>query len=257
MYKIISFSLWGDDTSYMNGCIENIRLAAEIYPGWTTRFYCDSKVPREFLDKLQSMGAEVVVMNTIESPWEGLFWRFLPVSESDVDIFISRDIDSRLNVREKAAVDEWLESPKLLHCMRDHIEHNVPILGGMWGAKRGLLNDIAAKISVWGKFNYKGSDQDFLKEHVWEPYIKYALVHDRFSNGLVIQDGKHEERIYVPPEPKELPPIVEGEAPPEPEVIIPPDYYYDPKKFFGDHDIRPFPHHAPMGHGVHVGERIP
>lgn len=124
------------------GCVENIKLANKIYPDWTTRFYCDEKLGVDFLNKLRDMGAEIVIKKTFKSSWEGLFWRFAPAFETDVDVFISRDIDSRLNVREKAAVDEWLNSDKDIHSMRDHIEHNVPMLGGMWGCRNSVLNNL-------------------------------------------------------------------------------------------------------------------
>lgn len=245
MKKIISFSVWGDNPKYLNGCIENIKEAREIYPDWIPRFYCDSRIPESFLALLKDNGAEVIVKEVIESDWEGLFWRFLPASEPDVSIFISRDIDSRVNAREKAAVDEWVNSHSLLHSMRDHVEHNVPILGGMWGCRNGLIIDINLEISNWQKKNCKGSDQDFLQQNVWNKYKHLAMVHDKFYNGLVVMEG-----IYKPgcistydfenPDPYE----------------IAPDYVYDPIKFFGEHDIRPFPPHEPLKYGVHVGEII-
>ena len=58
-----------------------------------------------------------------------MFWRFL-FDDSSVDIFIVRDVDSRIN-KEESAVKEWLESDKLLHIMRDHPHHYYKILGGM------------------------------------------------------------------------------------------------------------------------------
>jgi hypothetical protein len=50
-----------------------------------------------------------------------------------VDYFVSRDLDSRLNVREVAAVREWLEAARPFHFMRDHPHHTPTILGGAWG----------------------------------------------------------------------------------------------------------------------------
>ncbi|HPC77997.1 MAG TPA: hypothetical protein PK811_06665, partial [bacterium] len=50
-----------------------------------------------------------------------------------------RDTDSRLNPREADAVEEWIESGKSFHIMRDHPQHNVPICGGMWGADRYFI----------------------------------------------------------------------------------------------------------------------
>jgi len=259
MSNIISFSLWGSESFYFNGCIENIELAKEIYPGWTVRFYCDSKVDKSFLDKLESKGAQVIVMDTITNNWEGLFWRFMPASETNVDVFISRDIDSRLNYREKAAVDEWLVSDKKLHCMRDHLEHNVPILGGMWGCKKGLIPDIGAEVASWGKYDYKGCDQDFLRERIWESFRSEAIVHDRYCIGLVIHLGRYIEQYYVQPE------MIDGKIAPKEQYapeeyidnqLVIPEYSYQPKLLFGDHDLRPFPKHLPITHGTHVGEII-
>jgi hypothetical protein len=291
MYKIISFSVWGNDKKYLNGCIENIKLSHEIYPGWQTRFYCDSRMDKSFTDTLRDMGAEVILENVIKSTWEGLFWRFKPAFEKDVDIFISRDIDSRLNEREQAAVKEWLDSDKDIHCMRDHIEHNVPILGGMWGCKNGFLKNIKDKINEWQKYDYKGSDQDFLRTKVWDKYKDKFIVHDRFDKGFITEEivlnveeyrKQREEqsqyriktivardqykreclmngiRITNDSELDEIFPNV-PEVSPEKynsngQLIY--DYFYDPIKFFGEHDIRPFPEHEPMKHGTHVGEII-
>ena len=52
-----------------------------------------------------------------------------------MNIFISRDLDSCMTVRETAAVKEWLDSDKTFHIMRDHPDHVSNIIAGMWGIK--------------------------------------------------------------------------------------------------------------------------
>jgi hypothetical protein len=290
--KIISFSAWGDKEKYLKGCLENIDLAKEVYPGWDTRFYCDSKMNPDFISKLERKGAQIVVMETVNNNWEGLFWRFLPASEGDVEMFISRDIDSRLNVREKVAVDEWLSSDKDFHCMRDHLEHNVPILGGMWGCRNYLIKDMEEMISNWKSNNYKGSDQDFLKQIVWCRVRTQTIAHDKYYNGIVIEQPVHNVESYK----KQLQDFedfknativergrficelrnagfdsdsIESQVRERfPELRSPPqirlnpdgqavvDYYYHPIDYFGYHDVRPFPSHPPLKYGVHVGEII-
>ena len=47
-----------------------------------------------------------------------------------VDLFMSRDLDSAPTQREADAVQEWLRSGKTLHVMRDHPSHTFPMLGG-------------------------------------------------------------------------------------------------------------------------------
>jgi hypothetical protein len=243
MSNLISFSVWGSQEKYLKGCIQNIHLAKKIYPGWRVRFYYDSEVSKDFINELSSLGAETVCMFSNESKWEGLFWRFLPAGDPSIDTFISRDIDSRLNEREKAAVDEWLLSGKHLHCMRDHIEHNVPMLGGMWGCRGRVLENISNLMDGWMNKKYKGSDQDFLRIEVWDKLRYHAIVHDKYYAGLTIEQGQYKEG-YISK--------YDADHPKDGEII--PDYVYDPQSFFGEHLIRPFPPHNKMIQGTHVGE---
>lgn len=51
------------------------------------------------------------------------------VSTFQVDLFNSRDLDSRFSDRELAAVNEWLASGASIHAMRDHPAHGTAMLG--------------------------------------------------------------------------------------------------------------------------------
>jgi hypothetical protein len=61
-----------------------------------------------------------------------MMWRWLPLNDSFVDVFASRDTDSFILEREVDSVKVWLESEKLGHIMRDHFYHSFEILGGLW-----------------------------------------------------------------------------------------------------------------------------
>ena len=51
-----------------------------------------------------------------------------------VDVFVSRDLDSRINAREAAAINEWRKhSNYSIHSMRDHPGHGVGLVGASWG----------------------------------------------------------------------------------------------------------------------------
>lgn len=50
-----------------------------------------------------------------------------------------RDSDSRLNARDRFAVEEWIESKKNIHSIRDHIHHCNPMNGGMWGGTKEAI----------------------------------------------------------------------------------------------------------------------
>jgi hypothetical protein len=178
MKKIISFSLWGDNPKYTIGAIKNVEQSKTIYPDWICRFYCGKSVPLEITEKLKSYNNVEVIEMDEDGDWSGMFWRFYACEDSDV--MISRDTDSRLSFREKLAVDEWLESDKDFHIMRDHPYHNALILGGMWGVRNGILKDIISIINQYNKGDFWQVDQNFLREEIY-PIIKdNSFIHDEF-----------------------------------------------------------------------------
>jgi protein O-GlcNAc transferase len=185
MKKIISFSLWGNDPFYIEGAYKNIELAKEIYPDWICRFYVAKKnTPEEVIQKLESFqNAEVVIMDE-EGTSNSMMWRFTPCDDDDVELFISRDTDSRLSVREKEAVDQWLESDKNFHVMRDHPYHFTAIMGGMWGMKKEAKINMRNKIQNFIRGGYhedkKGADQAFLWGLIWPLAIEDNVTHDPF-----------------------------------------------------------------------------
>lgn len=179
MKKVVSFSLWGSDPKYNIGAINNSFLMKEIYPGWEAWFYCGSSVPEITMKKLENSGAKVIKM---EEPgdWTGMFWRFLPAADPDVETMISRDTDSRISIREKLAVDEWIASGKSFHIMRDHPAHGIEMLGGMWGVRNGALKDIKELISGFTKGDFWQVDQNFLKDSVYPRARLDCHVNDEF-----------------------------------------------------------------------------
>lgn len=176
--KIISFSLWGDKPMYCVGALKNIELARTFYPDWKCRFYVDRSVPIEVTEQLTNNGGEVKIVETNLGDFWGMFWRFFANDDPDTEVMISRDCDSRLNIREKVAVDEWLASDKGFHTMHDHYGHrSVPILGGMWGSKKGCIENMSQKIMKWGNYRSKGIDQHFLWRDIWPLVRDNSLKH--------------------------------------------------------------------------------
>lgn len=226
--KVISFSLWGTDSRFHHGAIENAKLAHFHYPDWRPFFFLGSDVPISVAAKLEELGAQVYWKTQTKGEWEGLFWRFEPIFDPFITHTISRDCDSRLNAREAAAVDEWLRCGQLFHSMRDHFEHNLPIMGGMFGCQYWpQFKDI---LESWTRYDAKGVDQDFLNQKVWPRMQASTLAHDRYHDGLTMPNRGG---VGV--------------------------YEYKPLQQLGHHDLRPFPSHAPVDpaiYGEHVGARV-
>lgn len=186
MKNVISFSLWGDNPLYTHGAIHNIKLAKKFYPEWICRFYIEkSSVPEDIIQQIIDSGSEVVYRYNNRGTI-GSMWRFEVMFDIGVDRFMIRDSDSRLCYREVVAVDEWIDSGKTFHVMRDHQYHNISILGGMWGGKT------SACLQFEPIYNYvindqnintiKGVDQEFLNRYLWSFVRMDYLCHDRFKN---------------------------------------------------------------------------
>jgi len=180
MKRVISFSLWGSDPKYTIGAIKNAALAKEIFPEWVCRFYVGKSVPLDIIDKLKKFDNVEIKEMDEEGDWTGMFWRFYPASEPNVLAMISRDTDSRLSYREKSAVDEWMQSDKGFHIMRDHNGHSAQILGGMWGVKSTILKDMKTFIDEYQKGNFWQVDQNFLSSKIYPIIENDCLVHDEF-----------------------------------------------------------------------------
>lgn len=192
-YKIIAFALWGDNPVYTIGAIRNVELAKNIYPGWQCHFYVN-RVPDDILKRLSEF-KNVSVHIMIPSKWakygrragdaqpeNSMFWKFMPYINLDFEhksnsFMLSRDTDSRLSWRERYAVDEWMSSGKLFHIMRDHPNHNAPILGGMWGMRGGFAG-LNRLILNYKQTHKKLVDQHFLADIIYPKIKNNCLVHD-------------------------------------------------------------------------------
>lgn len=178
MTKVVSFCLWGNELDYTIGAIKNSRLLTSIYPGWEGWFYCSEDVSKSVKEEIAKNARVISVPHN--KGVEGTFWRMQPMLESGVDIVIMRDTDSRINSREKAAVDFWLSSGKTAHIMRDHPAHVWPIMSGMWGCKNGKI-DISQSIITAPKSTYF-DDQKFLATEVFPKLLFDHVAHDSTNN---------------------------------------------------------------------------
>jgi len=204
--KYICFSLWCQNNKlcknkinenpnmYTIGAIRNLELASDIYPGWILRFYVDNTVPQKIMDNIRNNGGEIVDMTGSNIP--GMYWRFLAIEDPNVDVFIVRDCDSRINKREQLAVYEWLNSDYILHIMRDHPHHYFPILGGTWGFKNymkriNIKTRMEKFIRAQNRSFKRMDDMNFIA-FLYDKYRKRTITHDEF---FTFPDGK---RKYFP-----------------------------------------------------------
>jgi hypothetical protein len=163
------------------GAVRNSELVSVYFPGWVTRFYCDKTVPRDILRQLEGNGAELVFVSEIKGAIAGMFWRFLVADDPTVGLYIVRDTDSRLNARERLAVEEWIQSGKGVHSIRDHPNHERPLNGGLWGGRHGAVKGMTKLVKSFSNKGKYGLDLTFLNEKVWPAVKNDQMSHDAYT----------------------------------------------------------------------------
>jgi hypothetical protein len=245
---LITFSLFGDNPLYCVGAVENARLAKQIYPDWIARFYVAEDVPEEYVSQLKEHDAEVFICRRNNS-YDGLNWRFRPFIDDCVDFWISRDCDSRLSWRERRAVDEWMQSDKSVHLMRDCHNHGYSMMAGMFGVNNKLFHERYGKVDLDNPHaSRREDDQTVLNNIIW-PLIKSdSLCHDHWRHSKVYGQPTYQEGDHVHWQNAYGVGLINYL---EREVYTILRDIYPPNQ-----DSRPFPEHEPMKYGIFVGQII-
>ena len=183
MIRVISFSLFLIDNEkidfYALGLLENIEIIHRLLPDWGIYIYHDHTISPTFIKYIEQLKCICIKCNKTHN-WMGMFWRFYPLENKHVDVFISRDADSRITEKEVYTINEWLKSDKILYLLRGHISH-IQMCGGLWGIKpkefnkKNLNNTIKHALAKYIKKypnkikpkrlgNFNGPDQEYLNE---------------------------------------------------------------------------------------------
>lgn len=136
--KIISYSLYGRNPKYYKNIERILQAVPAVYKGYTVRIYYDHTVDETLRCQLECKYSSVVdfcnvnrfVFNLstlleselVESKnltyMNKMMWRFLPMGDTFVDVFMSRDLDSLFSQREIDSVNVWMNSTNYGHIMR-------------------------------------------------------------------------------------------------------------------------------------------
>ena len=139
--KVVSFSLYGNFSNketherYVKAMESVAGQVHSAYPDWIIRIYTTAEnglilkktfETEKYVDicPVESVidEARPYLVNKADKMFP-MVWRFLPLLDPMVDLFMSRDADSFIFEREIVAVQEWLNSTATFHIMRDHQRH--------------------------------------------------------------------------------------------------------------------------------------
>ena len=165
---------------------------------WEMWVYHDKSVNDIILSKLLVLGVKLI--DTDIDVKFGRLWRFLPSSESDIDYFISRDTDSRLSMRDVVSTEEWINSGKEFHIVREHpLGHHWWMNAGMWGCKKGSIINIKKLIEDYSLIstnsNDKFFDQYFLEQVIYPLTKNKSLIHAEFCDLEGISTNIKRDRL--------------------------------------------------------------
>ena len=184
---VFAFSLYGSKKKYTEGMIINSQQITARFPNARIQIYVADDVPKDVVERLSSFLSVRLIPVARSQGSQNMFNRFTAIDDPDCDILFSRDADSRVHDRDAACIEDFIASDKLLHIIRDHRCHWVPILGGMWGIRKSALNTpLQSSITSWlnnnGNPTGYGYDQQFLAHVIYPSLVKHAMIHDSIGH---------------------------------------------------------------------------
>jgi GR25 family glycosyltransferase involved in LPS biosynthesis len=187
--KVISFVIWNDIPRYNVGLLRNLKLAKKFYPDFISYIYVHyPSVNKKLFQTIENEFSNIKIIKKFDEKIRMkrfMLFRLEPYLEEDVDILLSRDIDTKIQPKEVLAVYDWINSNRSLHIMRDHPQHFPRILGGMFGIrcrqipKLDLINEIESFYEKNGEYV---DDQEFLNIFLYQKIKPYdRMIHDEIK----------------------------------------------------------------------------
>lgn len=188
MIKVFSFTLYGDLDRYCKGMVCNVEEIEKRFPDFEIWIHTGDSIPDTIINEL-SKHPSVKLLPTGEIGMINKIYRYLPIDDPNVEIMIVRDADSRVYERDEQSIREFMKSEKKFQIIRDHRVHAIPILGGLFGVKKGCLEmPMMALFSIFFERDVKredfcyDDDQKFLKNWVYPRIIHNALIQDEYDH---------------------------------------------------------------------------
>jgi hypothetical protein len=201
MRKIISFCIYGDNLKYTRGLYENLLLIQQNLPDYHAVIYEGNNVPSEWIEKYKQF-LFVQHIKTESIGHDNMIDRFYAVDLEDAEIVFIRDADSRIHSRDLFTIKHFEQSKHTFHTTRDHPEHGAPILGGLWGIKKGAvtqsIHDLYLSFNpLQQQVNAVQHDQMFLRNILY-PLIQNNIIVYVYNDRMKMFQNETIKRIPFP-----------------------------------------------------------
>lgn len=185
--KVVSYCLYGTTPKYTHGIIEAVISSKLIFTGWEIRVYVSTgkqAVPDKLIDILRSLNCVVIELKETNGcggeDIEPMYWRFYPLGDENVDVWLSRDGDSRASYRELDMVNEWLDSGKAIHSILDH-----PCHGNLMGCNFGINNKVVREKYPTKIINMNESIPELAKSRALRRGTDQNWIFNHFKSTIV------------------------------------------------------------------------
>jgi hypothetical protein len=180
---LFSYCLYGKfNPKYYVGLEENITYILKTFKSSLIYLWFGSDVEFSYFDKYKD-NDKIKIFKLSVTGHIMMSYRFASIDFEDVDVMLVRDADSRISEREIKFINEFIESPYLIHTIRDHKGHHMPLMGGLFGIKKKILKlknttfEIIIKKNNMIDFNSYNSDQNLLVSVFYNNFKHLLLVH--------------------------------------------------------------------------------
>lgn len=198
----VSYSLYGNNSIYYLPLLEQL----EVFNNWKSEMrykdfdfeivvYVDKSVDLNFFSDLP------LKLNYIEDFPELLvvppkMWRYFNVFHNKADVYLFRDSDSLITVREMNLIKKWLKTDYCANVIRDSRLHLFPIMAGTLGVRKecvSILKEILKSEEIISWNNTHFYDQIYLTEFLYPRFKKELLV---FTNFLCFKGENYIKTDY-------------------------------------------------------------
>lgn len=179
--NVIACALYGNDPFLQECAIQNTKLALDLFPEFTYRIYCDSRITLKTRKELVRFKAELQLMPAPDTEWEPHFWPMWAFDDPNVNVVLVRNAKAPLSAREYQLVRKWLFGSTLpFHVIRDSLLQSTPIPEGLWGGFTRLLPQMQLNTKIYlKKYGNNFAHQRYLLKQIWPRMRGNCLAHDR------------------------------------------------------------------------------
>lgn len=178
--KAFCFCIYGTKPKYTLGLLENLKLITSNYKDFDNLIYYSDDVPEHILTICKSF-ANTYLIPSIHTKIPMINRLYcIDNFRNKYDYIFSRDADSRVTQRDMYCINEFIESEKSFHAIRDHFYHKRRIMGGMFGVyTKKFTSNLTSLFETYEKSHSDlttyGTDEKFL-ENVLHPLVKEDIL---------------------------------------------------------------------------------